>query len=246
MLDQDPLVVARPGGPGTLWRVATTVLDPAAPLRTRTSPGARVRLALQREAEDAAESRRLLYVALTRARDHLALVASPASADPGSWWSMLVEDSSFDALPGVSAFVAGAVQPGVVEPPAAIPAGPPDLAHPRPVLPPEVDAGMLDAHARCPAWGLLVALQGQAPPDVRVHRDGVTLVGRLDVAGDLGRAAVSWALGEGERPREVLAAAVTSRSTWPEVLARALAEPRPCVACPFRGRPCPGGAERSF
>jgi ATP-dependent exoDNAse (exonuclease V) beta subunit len=58
---------------------------------THVPPASLERLRERRDRAEAAESRRLLYVALTRARDHLVLSGAGASAPPGGWARLLLD-----------------------------------------------------------------------------------------------------------------------------------------------------------
>jgi ATP-dependent helicase/nuclease subunit A len=115
-----------------------------------------------REAErraQAAESRRLLYVALTRARDRLVLSGEAPAG--GESWRALVE-AAIAGRPDLAARVpleeagvhaAGeplAAEPGAGEPPAAAALAPPRLAPPPPVAAVRVAVTDLAEYARCP------------------------------------------------------------------------------------------------
>ena len=90
------------------WHIACRALDPTAEVRTRVNTGLHGLLKLEGRAEEAAESKRLLYVAATRARDHLVLVGSHPKGDPDearqpSWSELLasvhgVEDAEGQRL----------------------------------------------------------------------------------------------------------------------------------------------------
>lgn len=92
-----PLTVARVDG---TWQVAATVDDVTAPVQTRATPSLlhRARVALREEAT--AESGRLLYVAVTRARDHL-VFAGPLDCPAGTWGDLLRDPPSTTQHPTV-------------------------------------------------------------------------------------------------------------------------------------------------
>ena len=69
--------------------LACKVLDPGAPVRRRTNPGTLTRLQATLRRSEADEHLRLLYVAATRARDHLVCVG-PAAPPPGSWMARVL------------------------------------------------------------------------------------------------------------------------------------------------------------
>ncbi|HZZ83505.1 MAG TPA: UvrD-helicase domain-containing protein [Anaeromyxobacteraceae bacterium] len=107
----------------------------------------------------AAESRRLLYVALTRARDHLVLSGEAARGASESWRAFV--ESAAAARPDLVRLVAAAEAGTALAGPEPLPpapeahASPPRLAAPRLALPPRVAAVRLAVtdlveHARCP------------------------------------------------------------------------------------------------
>ncbi|MBX2803003.1 MAG: UvrD-helicase domain-containing protein [Myxococcales bacterium] len=95
----EPLLVRRPEhaepDDPTSWRMAARVLDPTAEVQTRVRPGLFSSLDLVRVQEEDAESRRLLYVAATRARQRLVLVGEASKPPkPGArptWMQLLQE-----------------------------------------------------------------------------------------------------------------------------------------------------------
>ncbi len=104
-----PLTMARtPDG----WIVATAVDDPEAPVQRRVRP-ALLHLARRTiQADRQAESARLLYVALTRAEDHLLLVG-PRQGPAASWASLL------GAVPPSTRFQRPTSRPASAPPPSA-------------------------------------------------------------------------------------------------------------------------------
>lgn len=72
------------GRDGNDWSLACRVLDPGSACRRTTRPPAYHRLQRRILARDDAESRRLLYVACTRAKDHLVLVGAGAADAEGA------------------------------------------------------------------------------------------------------------------------------------------------------------------
>ncbi|MEM6930681.1 MAG: 3'-5' exonuclease, partial [Myxococcota bacterium] len=89
----ETLLVRRPAE-RSRWRLASQVLDPSAPVQTQVKPGLYATLDQVRRSEEDAEERRLLYVAATRARDHLVLVgqtSNPPAPGARATWMQLVE-----------------------------------------------------------------------------------------------------------------------------------------------------------
>jgi ATP-dependent helicase/nuclease subunit A len=87
-----PLALRRHHG---RWAIACTAPDPEADVALRGRPSLYEALEATRRREEDAEARRLLYVAFTRARDHLVLVASipeklPSNPRPGVWLDALL------------------------------------------------------------------------------------------------------------------------------------------------------------
>jgi len=86
----EPMAVQRMGG---VWELAFSVPDADAPIQRRARPGRLTRLEQIRRREEAAEHRRLLYVATTRARDHLVLLGrvSDRMGRSARTWMELIE-----------------------------------------------------------------------------------------------------------------------------------------------------------
>ncbi len=86
--------------------MAMKALDPVSEFRERTSPGLMTQLKHQRALESAAEWKRLLYVAATRARDHLIFLGKEPSMKgaPKTWIQFLraYHSDRVHELPGVS------------------------------------------------------------------------------------------------------------------------------------------------
>lgn len=144
------LSVGRPDGPGQ-WAMAFAVSDEEAAVQSRVRPG---RLeAVKRAARDEADAeyRRLLYVAVTRARDHLVLLGNERPPGVRPSWADLV----LPVLPGTTAVRS---RTDVL----AIPLPPPPtddrtLPAPAPLTPVadrpvvELGASSLDGFTACPA-----------------------------------------------------------------------------------------------
>jgi ATP-dependent exoDNAse (exonuclease V) beta subunit len=137
-------------------RICAALFDPAREEYLETAGLREAREAERRAA--AAESRRLLYVALTRARDHLVLSGEASNA--AETWRTLVEAAAEGrpdllrrvALADAGTLAAGPPLPVEVEaPPAPVPAlAPPRLAGPAPVAAVRVAVTDLAEYARCP------------------------------------------------------------------------------------------------
>ena len=157
--EASPLAIARlEEGP---WRMASAVPDTEADVQKRARPGLLNALRDVREAENYAEYRRILYVAATRARDHLYLVgehpkATETSPRLPSWAHLLAAH-----LPATTRKIdAATLLGGAPSAEASVPTAPPPL----PALPPlletvEISASGLDLYVTCPArWYRSVVL----------------------------------------------------------------------------------------
>ncbi|MBN1337144.1 MAG: UvrD-helicase domain-containing protein [Deltaproteobacteria bacterium] len=161
---------------GSEWEVACSVPDVLEGRRTRGSPGLRNalldRLARERDAED----RRLLYVACTRAKEHLVLVGgrpSTPSVPPRTWLDHLDAVGlglSSGAVRQLSWIDVEALPAPLAIPKAAHPAPTPEAlaaAAPLPARPrPEVNPSSLDLFVSCPARWMRRILLGipERPP----------------------------------------------------------------------------------
>jgi ATP-dependent exoDNAse (exonuclease V) beta subunit len=125
---------------------------------------------------DAAESRRLLYVALTRARDHLVL-SGARGRNGGETWRDLVEPA-LATHPGLAlrvpaelarTFAVAPVVEGSSTPPPAprTPIAPPRLRPPRPAASPRLPVTSLAEYARCPRRFALLRAGAAEPAQVR-------------------------------------------------------------------------------
>ena len=85
----EPLTVRRLG---RRWALGFQIPEAGAPIQRRIKPGRLLRLEQLRRMEELAEHKRLFYVAVTRARDHLVMLgrqsARPAS-EPRTWMQLL-------------------------------------------------------------------------------------------------------------------------------------------------------------
>ncbi len=158
-----PLVVRRIDG---AWRMATRILDPTADVQSRVRPGLLAALDHQRADEEHAEYRRLLYVAVTRARDELVLVSDLAHvADPGCrpTWSQLIEAAGAPATPISAQQWLALPQRRASEPEPRLAPTSADRQRlePRPGRAElELAASSLDAYAACPARWFRAAILG--------------------------------------------------------------------------------------
>ncbi|MCB9744255.1 MAG: UvrD-helicase domain-containing protein [Alphaproteobacteria bacterium] len=156
----DDLIIRRLEG---RWDIATRVPDRHAAVQRRTRPGLYDDLAEVRRAEELAEIKRLLYVAVTRAEEHVVLVGTPpkrSGATPSTWMEMLQQhhgapptaDAHLDVLEGeplLEREVPRWIQP--VEPPAPGPDAA-RRAHPLPDrFEIEISPSGLDLYEACPA-----------------------------------------------------------------------------------------------
>lgn len=139
----DPLVVARVDDE---WVVAARVDDDDAEIQTRAVPALlhRARRTLRDEAD--AESARLLYVALTRARDHLVL-AGPSEAPARTWAALLADPPDTTQFPTVEG-----VEREDAEAPAERYRLPPLAAPPQPAEIELVASDLADADTCMASW----------------------------------------------------------------------------------------------
>ena len=112
-----------------------------------TATTARLRAASARE--ERAESRRLLYVALTRARDRLVLSGSATRSAAGTW-AEVVARAPASLLRRRSPASSPAPVPSRPAPSAAVPVAPPPLRPAPPPLPLRLSVTSLAEYARCP------------------------------------------------------------------------------------------------
>lgn len=144
------LAVGRPTHPAT-WELAFTVADEEGPVQRRTRPGQLEAIRRAARAEADAESRRLLYVACTRARDHLVLLGDrPAPGGREAWAHRLLGDLPATTIARERADVlalplpASAAADRPLAPPRPAPRAEPARAF-------ELAASSLDAFVACPA-----------------------------------------------------------------------------------------------
>ncbi len=183
----------------------------------------------------AAESRRLLYVALTRARDLLVLSGEASGAE--SWRGMV--EAALAARPDLArrvpvaeAATAAAGPPLEAGPPAAEPLAPPPsaprLAAPPPATPSRVAVTELAEYARCPRRHLLGQVLGVPEPRGASGASPADDPGRATARGTLAHAMLAEAdLGAPPLERRAqLAAAAARRGYDPSVpgVRRILAE----------------------
>lgn len=151
-----PLLVARHPGEAR-WRIAARVLDPDAPVQTRVRPGLYTALDHIRQLEEAAEERRLLYVAATRARERLLFVGEatkpPRPDAVPSWMQLLAADlpSGTEHLDPARLLQGTPARP---RPPTAARVDPATVRPATKLQPPprlELFASGLDRFAACPA-----------------------------------------------------------------------------------------------
>lgn len=94
----EALTVARVDGS---WVVATGVDDVEAEIQSRATPSLLVQAREVLREEREAESARLLYVALTRAEDHLVLVGPTEGASEKSWAGLLADPPDDTVFPSI-------------------------------------------------------------------------------------------------------------------------------------------------
>ncbi len=161
------------------WDLACRVTSPTAKVRKRVRPGRYNQLEQVREVEEDAESLRLLYVACTRARDHLILLGSDVERDPDSrdtWMDAINRHHGQPATSSDGLAVRTADDVTSTPLPRAGQPLPPTLPGPdatRGVEPIYVEADFeispssLDLYTRCPAWWYL--RQVMRIPDARTR-----------------------------------------------------------------------------
>lgn len=144
------LAVGRPVDPSR-WELAFTVADDDGPVQRRTRPGQLEAIRRAARAEADAESRRLLYVACTRARDHLVLLGDrPAPGGREAWAHRLLAHLPATTRVRERAEVLALPLPAAIR--ADRPVAPTTLTDRRPEPRTfELAASSLDAFAACPA-----------------------------------------------------------------------------------------------
>ena len=128
-------------------RVAVPLFADGGEELEETATTARLRAASARE--ERAESRRLLYVALTRARDRLVLSGSATRSAAGTW-AEVVARAPAALLRRRSPASFPAPVPSRPAPSAAVPVAPPPLRPAPPPLPLRLSVTSLAEYARCP------------------------------------------------------------------------------------------------
>ena len=168
--DTQPLLAQRVAGQ---WHLACRVEDPAGAVQSRVAPGAWHALAQQRKREADAERRRLLYVGVTRARDHLLLLGRRAGIGRDTWVDLVCPDEEapvdrhLQVTPAESLSPAPAPETGTPLPPPALALELP--AQPQPLV---LSPSGLDRLHSCPArWYRSAVLGLPEPPS---DKDGPT------------------------------------------------------------------------
>ncbi|MCO4743373.1 MAG: UvrD-helicase domain-containing protein [Proteobacteria bacterium] len=141
--------------------VACPVPDPTAQVRDTARPGLLDAIRVQTEDEELAEHRRLLYVAVTRTRDHLVLVGQRAkpTGNPKTWMELVQMHHteallSRDGLEVLQLEEALDLEPAPLLPPDALPPPPTDaretLARIEPPAEVEISPSSLDLYTEQP------------------------------------------------------------------------------------------------
>jgi ATP-dependent helicase/nuclease subunit A len=201
--DTQPLLAQRISGE---WYLACRVEDPAGSVQTRVVPGAWHALVQQRAREADAERRRLLYVGVTRARDHLLLLGRRAGIGRDTWVDLVCPDEAL--LPDRHLKVHSPDSLPLPPPPPVVPTrSPPDLALALPDLPQPLvlSPSGLDRLVSCPARWYRSGILGLEEPAANenssgsVSRKTSTVLGTVfhrileqGLLGDLGRAHWCW------------------------------------------------------
>ncbi|MEO0601722.1 MAG: PD-(D/E)XK nuclease family protein, partial [Myxococcota bacterium] len=179
----ETLLVRRPGERAR-WRLASQVLDPSAPVQTQVKPGLYATLDQVRRSEEDAEERRLLYVAATRARDHLVLVGQtsnpPAPGARATWMQLVEGHTPFDTERRDAQLLLQKPTPPAPPGPLLDPPAPQARRRLRGVPPRrrlEVSASTLDRFVACPLWWLRDHRFGRSAPRSTDRVEG--LLGRL-------------------------------------------------------------------
>jgi ATP-dependent helicase/nuclease subunit A len=222
----DPLIARRLDG---RWSLACKVHDPESTIQERVDPGLYGELSQRRHEEELAEHKRLLYVAVTRARRHLVLLGAPTTKESGpeprTWMELLELHHGKPLLTGPRLTVldsgeldAAAQAPATPSPRPALPG--PDARRAVGVVPAtievEISPSSLDLFMECPArWYRRHLLSVHEHVNRRQVRDeqlaaarGEVIHGLLedDLAHDRAQARRRWearAHAEGCAPAEV-------------------------------------------
>ncbi len=169
----ETLLVRRPAARAR-WRLASQVLDPSAPVQRQVKPGLYATLDQVRRSEEDAEERRLLYVAATRAREHLVLVGQtsnpPAPGSRATWMQLVEGHTPFATERRDAQLLLEKPTPPAPPGPLLDPPAPATrrrlrgVPHRRRL---EVSASTLDRFVACPLWWVLEHRFGPAVPASR-------------------------------------------------------------------------------
>jgi ATP-dependent helicase/nuclease subunit A len=169
--DTQPLLAQRVAGE---WYLACRVEDPAGALQSRVAPGTWHALSQQRAREANAERRRLLYVGVTRARDHLLLLGRRAGIGRDTWVDMICPD---EMAPGDRHLQVTDGDSALLPTPprdSPAPTPPPDLALeiPEQSQPLVLSPSGLDRLHSCPARWYRSAIYGLPEPEDKGDNPG--------------------------------------------------------------------------
>ena len=213
-----PEIGARPPSPGRRpaldegGRVAVPLFAEGGEGLEETATTARLRAAGARE--ERAESRRLLYVALTRARDRLVLSGSATRSTAGTW-AEVVARAPASLLRRCAQAALPAPVPASRTPSAAVSVAAPPLRAAPPPLPLRLSVTSLVEYARCPRRHWLAVQMKLPEPMVEAH--GGHGPERATVRGTLAHALLAEVdlLAPPLSRRQLLAAAATRRGEDP-------------------------------
>jgi ATP-dependent helicase/nuclease subunit A len=182
-----PLAIGRVGGEAA---IACRAPDPDARIRRTARPGRFAALERVRAEEEAAEQRRLLYVAVTRAEDHLVLVGSlsaKAAATPVTWMDLVRAHHGETPVDRDGLRVRAIADVLALEPPPRPPPPPPPpptaadarrIAAVPGLVEIEVSPSGLDVYEACPArWYRRYRLQVPETGDVEAPERAALLAG---------------------------------------------------------------------
>ena len=170
--DTQPLLSQRIAGQ---WHLACRVDDPMGAVQSRVAPGAWHALSQQGRREADAERRRLLYVGVTRARDHLLLLGRRAGIGGDTWIALVCPDEAASGDRHLQLMGPDVQTPAPTPGQVSFPP-PPDLALEMPPRsePLVMSPSGLDQLRSCPARWFRSAVMGLPEPPAGAPRSGLS------------------------------------------------------------------------